>query len=199
MAEIKRNKKTLLIALLLVLVMATGALIGTLAKYVTSSTTSDEAVVAKFGLNLPNTIDLFSDSYTNVVAEDGKTKIIAPGTTGNYTFAVTGTSEVAYKVLADIKIEYSEEWNDHAPLLFSLNGTDWKSLADFQTALSTALDSELIAANATYSSTQTIHWTWPFDVSPEENVKDTAVGIAAAEVPTPTVTITIEMTAAQVD
>jgi len=199
MAEKQKNMKTILVALLTLSVAVTGAFIGTLAKYVTAGTVSDEAVVAKFELEIPNTIDLFSDSYTNVEADaDGK-KIIAPGTTGQYAFEVTGTSEVAYKVSAGVTVSYSEEWNDYEPLEFSINGTDWTNLTDFKANLSDALAAETMAPGEEYAKTQTIYWKWPFYVSDENDIKDTQMGMAAATETAPKVTMSIEVTAAQID
>ena len=200
MAETKKNKKAVLITLLLLFVIATSALIGTLGKYVTSNTVSDGAVAAEFGLNIPNTINLFSDSYTNVQADAGGKKIIAPGTSGQYKFVVTGKSEVAYKVNAEISVTYSSEWNGYAPLEFSINGTDWTNdIEQFKASLSNALESETMAPNAEYASTQTIYWKWPFHVSAENDIKDTQMGMAAAEETAPSVSVTIEMTATQID
>ena len=125
--------------------------------YITSETALDDAVVVKFGLNIPNTINLFSDSYANVTADvDGK-KNVAPGTSGQYTFVVTGTSEVAYKVSATISVIYSDKWGDYAPLKFSISGEDWIGLEDFKTNLS-AVDSAAIEPNEAYISVQTIYW-----------------------------------------
>ena len=199
MAKTRKDRKMALIALLILSVVATSAFIGTLAKYVTSGTVSDEAVVAKFGLGLPNTIDLFSDSYTNVEADTDGKKIIAPGTTGQYTFEVTGTSEVAYKVSADITVAYSEEWNGYAPLKFSVNGTDWTTLEDFKENLSSSLAREVMAPGEKYANTQTIYWKWPFYVSNENDIIDTEMGVAAATKTAPKVTVNIEVTAAQID
>jgi len=198
--ENKQTKRSAMLIVLLVLaILATGAFIGTLAKYVTSGTVSDEAVVAKFGLDVPKTINLFSESYTNVKADaDGK-KVIAPGTNGQYKFVVTGTSEVAYKVSADVELLYSEEWDGYAPLKFSLNGTNWDDFADFKGKLSTALASETMAPGEEYASTQTIYWEWPFHVSSENDIKDTEMGIAAATGIAPKVTVNIAVTAAQID
>ena len=198
MTKKQKNRRAILIALLFLSVIVTSAFIGTLAKYITSGTTSDDAVAAKFGLNIPNTIHLFSDSYTNVTADTSDKKIIAPGTTGFYNFVVTGTSEVAYKVSANITVTYSEQWNEYEPLEFSIDGTVWTSLDQFKTNLSTALQSETLSPNEAYSSTQAIHWRWPFHVSPENDIKDTEIGMAAATGTAPKVTITIEATAAQI-
>ena len=188
-----------LIALLIIFVLATGALIGTLAKYATSNTASDDAVVAKFGLDVPNTIDLFSDSYTNVESDVDDKKIIAPGTSGQYKFEITGTSEVAYKVSANITVEYSEEWGEYAPLKFSVNGTNWTNLEDFKENLSNALANETMAPGEAYANTQTIYWEWPFYLSDANDIKDTEMGVAAATETAPKVTISIEVKATQID
>ena len=196
-----KNKRRLLLILILILSVAlTGTLIGTIAKYVTTDTVSDDAVSAKFGLNIPNSIDLFSDSYTNVKADEQGKKIIAPGTSGEYVFKVTGTSEVAYKVSAEITLTYSDEWDGYAPLEFSIDGNTWTDFDQFKSDLSTELASDTIAPNAEYSSTQTIHWKWPFSVSGESDAKDTAMGVISAGNDTsPEVTIEIKITAAQVE
>ena len=193
------RNKILIIAALLLLVAITSVFIGTLSKYVASETDSDEAVVAKFGLNIPNTINLFSDSYTNVEADTDGKKIIAPGTEGSYKFTVSGTSEVAYIVSADIDIEYSEEWDSYTPLEFSVNGSTWTNIDTFKTNLTEALSSEEMAPNTTYSSDQTIHWRWPFDVSETNDTKDTAMGNLASTATAPSVIVNVEVTATQVD
>ena len=198
MTKEKKNKKRLLIVLLALLVAVTGAFIGTLSKYSTSKTGSDDAAVAKFGLNIPNTINLFSDSYTNVDADiDGK-KIIAPGTSGEYAFEVTGTSEVAYKVSAGITVAYSTEWNGYEPLEFSVDGENWTGSEAFKTNLSERLESKTMNPNEDYASTQTIYWRWPFYKSVENDAKDLAMGLAATSDPAPKVSVTIEVIATQV-
>ena len=195
----KNNKKALILALFALLTVATLAFIGTMAKYMTATTATNEAVVAKFGLNVPNTIDLFKDSYTNVQADTQGKKIIAPGTQGSYDFEVTGMSEVAYKVEAEIAVVYSSLWGAYAPLEFSLNGTDWLKPEAFKTALAAALAREEMAPNESYSGEQTIHWRWPFYTNSEDDAKDSAMGQAAATGAAPKVTISVEITAVQID
>ena len=199
MTKKRENRKIVFIVLLILAVAITGTLNGTLAKYLTSNEGSDDAVAAKFGLNVPNTINLFSDSYTNVKADvDGK-KIIAPGTTGQYKFEVTGYSEVAYQVSANIAVAYSEEWNGYAPLEFSINGTTWTNLEDFKTNLSNALASKTMAPGEEYANAQTIYWKWPFYVSDENDIRDTEMGVVAVSETAPKVTVNIEVKATQVD
>jgi len=195
----KKNKRSWFIVLLVILLIVTGAFIGSFARYLTTSTVSDNAVTAKFGLGIQNNINLFSDSYTNVQADTEGKKIIAPGTEGMYQFEVTGTSEVAYKISANVNVIYSDEWNGYAPLKFSINGLDWTDLDEFKENLSTALESNVMPPNGNYTNAQTIYWKWPFSVSSENDIKDTAMGSAASEGSAPKVTVSIEATAAQID
>lgn len=198
MHEKQKNKKITLIILLLLLVLVSSAFIGTLTKYMTSVETKDSAEVAKFGLNIPNSIALFSDSYSNVKADSAGRKIIAPGTSGQYQFEVEGTSEVAYIVSADIQLNYSSNWNDYEPLQFSIDGETWTDFSVFQENLTTALESEEMAPNQAYSSTQTIYWRWPFSSSSENDTNDTTMGIAAVAKET-TVTVDILVIATQLE
>jgi len=202
MQEKKRILKPGLALVLVLLVAITGSMIGTLARYVTSETVSDEAVVARFGLGLPTTIDLFSDSYTHVEADAADKKVVAPGTTGQYAFEVTGTSEVTYSVSAGIEVEYSEHWDGYAPLEFSLKGGSegWLDVEAFQTALSEALAAEVLAPNTPYSGAQTLYWRWPYFTTEDNDLKDTALGqLAAAGGEVPSVTVSITVTATQID
>jgi hypothetical protein len=195
----KKSKRGLLALLLVFLVVISSVFIGSLARFLTTTEVSDEAVVAKFGLNIPNTIDLFHDSYTNnIKAETAGKNIIAPGTFGQYKFSVQGTAEVAYSVSADISITYSDEWGDYKPLEFSLNGTDWTDFDQFKTALGMALLSNKQEPNTTYTNAQTIYWRWPFSVSSALDIKDTEMGSMAANTAAPKVTVNIKVTAAQI-
>ena len=197
--ERKKKKALLLLALLLALVVLTGTVIGTLAKYITSSVASDSARAAKFGLNTPAIIDLFSDSYNNVKADSSGTKIVAPGTSGQYNFRVEGNSEVAYRVGAEVLVTYSDDWNGYEPLKFSVDNENWTNLEDFRQNLSAALESEVLQPNTPYAGAQTIYWQWPYSVSSEKDLLDTAIGTAAASGTVHGVTVTITVTATQVD
>ena len=199
MKQKEQNRKGLLLILTALLLVIAITFIGTFASYITSRSVSDNASVAKFGLNIPSTINLFSDSYVNVQADTNGKKIIAPGTSGQYQFEVNGTAEVAYKVEADISIAYSEEWEGYKPLEFSIDGTEWTNFAQFRENLSDALKSNILPANSSYDNAQTIYWRWPFSVSSENDVKDTAMGALSADRTPADVTVNINVTAAQVD
>ena len=98
----RKNKMMRTAAVLGVATMLTASVIsGTFAKYTTSSTGSDSARVAKWGLNDSSSItldNLFSDKYTNdskletVKSSENSKDVIAPGTKGSATikFEYTG-------------------------------------------------------------------------------------------------------------
>lgn len=116
----KKTGKTMRVAgLLLALVLVTSCFVGgTFAKYVTSDGGTDEARVAKFGVKVTATGDVFAEEYDakdpKVEGYDGKViaksvissdktkheKVVAPGTAKNdaLTVSVTGTPEVAVEV-----------------------------------------------------------------------------------------------------
>lgn len=114
----KRNKLMAAACLLLALTMiTTSTFSGVLAKYIVSDGTTDSARVAKFGVLVSATGDLFGDTYgagdikqtwtTNtqetVSAGAQSTLVIAPGTKNEkgMTFSVKGTPEVSTTLHVD--------------------------------------------------------------------------------------------------
>ena len=203
----KKKRKynlVLVLVLLLFLVTISSVFLGTLSKYMTTESVSDDASVAKFGLNVPKTIDLFAESYTNGEAinvssdEEGK-KIIAPGTSGYYEFEVSGTAEVAYQVSATIEVLYSVEWEGYEPIQFSLDGSDYTTLEAFETNLAEELSSDVKGPNQPYKSKQTIFWKWPFSVTDDTDILDTKMGQKAATDTAPTVNVELTVTAVQAE
>lgn len=116
----KKNKFMKLASGLLVLCLMTTCVIGaTLAKYVTSNTTTDQARVAKWGVTVSTSGTLFGKNYgandaleaadqnsivatsTNVASADAN-KVVAPGTKNDtgLKFTVKGQPEVAFAVTA---------------------------------------------------------------------------------------------------
>lgn len=146
----KKNKFMKLASGLLVLCLMTTCVIGaTLAKYVTANTTTDQARVAKWGVQVSAaTPATFNTSYTQtesgegvpamtVVSSDSK-KVVAPGTSGDAAaFSITGTPEVAVRitfamtVTSDVMLgqgDYTDingstvnVANDYYPVKFTLN------------------------------------------------------------------------------
>jgi hypothetical protein len=74
----KKNKMMRLASALLVLTLLTTSLIsGTLAKYTTSGNASDTARVAKFGVVINTSGSLFSDAYVKKEESSGNTPAAA--------------------------------------------------------------------------------------------------------------------------
>ena len=117
----RKNKLMRLASLLLVLVLLTSSVIsGTLAKYVMNASGSDSARVARFGVEISAVNDLFGNSYKDVETGntpqkweltkatvssqtngDGKHDlVVAPGTNNGVgeTISVKGTAEVSTKL-----------------------------------------------------------------------------------------------------
>lgn len=127
----KKNIMMRLSALLLVAVLLTTCVIsGTFAKYTTTKSSDDKATVAAWGITLTvegdnvlyddNTID--TELATSVKANN----LAAPGTYQKLaTVNLTGTPEVAYKIVVDVDLEL-ENWTAaggfYCPLVFSVDG-----------------------------------------------------------------------------
>lgn len=113
----KKNVMMRLASFLLVAVLiSTSAISGTYAKYVTKAESTDTARVAKWGVEVTSTSDMFNTTYatddTTVTGinnsvetaptGDGK-ELVAPGTTKeDVAFTITGTPEVAVNVSVKI-------------------------------------------------------------------------------------------------
>jgi hypothetical protein len=116
--RMKKNKPMRLASALLVVTLLTTSMISsTFAKYVSSDSGSDTARVAKWGITVSASGDLFGTTYkqasdntigtgasgeTLTVKSSGTDKVVAPGTqnTTGVTFKVNGTPEVSYIIEA---------------------------------------------------------------------------------------------------
>ena len=181
----KKNKTLTLTLVLLLLVMVTlGTLGGTFAKYTSSAEGTDSARVAKWSFNVNETditksqtytINLFSDTYTNV---KGAEKVVAPGTTGKFDLVLTNNAEVTAK----FGIEFTVTNEKNIPIEFSIDGNTWDE------NLAAIADEELAFNGGT--QTVTVQWRW----ATETNEKDTALGVEGnAEI-----TVVAKVTAEQV-
>lgn len=113
----KKNKMMRLASAMMVLtLMSTSVISGTFAKYVTTASGTDTARVAKWGVEVTSTSDLFANTYAtdngdvkttienSVVAGEAGGELVAPGTTKkDVAFTIKGTPEVAVKV--EVKID----------------------------------------------------------------------------------------------
>jgi len=210
----KTNKVMRAAALMLSLTLVSSCFVGgTFAKYVSEATGRDTARVAKWAFEVNDaditdentfTFDLFetvndtgNTSEDDVVAANGSDQIIAPGTEGSFDIKLENLSEVNAKYAVDYTVTNAA----NIPILFSVDGTNWKTTLDDVLA---ADDVKLDANGGT--ETITVQWQWPYEqanvpakVTPDtyasRDTADTALGIAGSG----TVTVTAKVTATQID
>ena len=184
-------------ALLVAVLMTTCAISGTFAKYTSTATGSDSARVALWDVQLNGTtinsntftFDLFKTiiDTKNDAAEgdispvDGT--VIAPGTKGSFDIVLKNASEVT----AEYVIDYTVTNANNIPVVFSLDGSTWKSDIN-ELDVTTPVG---IAIGAT-APTITVYWMWAFE---GDNAADTALGIDG----TATITVEAKVTVTQVD
>ena len=131
-----------------------------------------------------------------VQADTEGTNVVAPGTEGTLAgFNVTGTPEV------DVEVTYGatltlEGWEvdgaEYCPIIFTINGEQYfvgkTGISDVAT-LKSEVEAAIVAKKATYHTNEDLDavdddlivtWSWPFYISDANDVKDTALGDAAA-------------------
>lgn len=169
----KKNTMMRLASALLVAVLLTTCVIaGTAARYVTTNNGSDDARVAKWGVTITTTGDMFADSYkdtstTYVDDEDVDTitvqsylatdDVVAPGTNGTLAaFDIAGTPEVDTKVTytADLVLaNWEVDAAVYCPIVITVNGTPYQvdgSTITTTADLETAVEGAIVAATANY-------------------------------------------------
>lgn len=230
------KKKSIVLGSLLAAVVLTGySVSGTYAKYVSAVDLSDEARVAKWEIGLSDATDkklnLFKDSYeyesngvvvkslTTKTLEDGTevpTRVIAPGTKGQYTFALSGIIETNYKIqvtaTGDNTVVLKDDGGNvtYSPVRFYLSEDDkldittmaYDDLMDFDTLkaelnkLYSGANGKVYAPGEVDKTSHTIYWTWNFEGN--DDVKDTILGNEIVEDETShTLDLSINITATQ--
>lgn len=205
-----KKKMSILAVLVLTVILSTGSVAGTYAKYTSAIDYADEARVAKWGITMsdsttddPFFVGLFQNEYTSVdgvnsdVKGENGEKVIAPGTTGEYTFRVGGTApETNYTVeirISDITDAFANL--EYKPVVYWLDDDDQlgitydtiEGLADAIAKLYTDASGDPIvyAAGTAPTRAHTIHWAWAFDDElgdiTGQDAKDTAYGNDAAD------------------
>lgn len=199
-----RENKTLKVALVLLIavVLTTCTISGTFAKYVSGSTGSDTARVAKWDIKLngeawSDTVefDLFTYTDTNVTTTGANDeKIIAPGTEGTFEFSVKNDSEVAAKY----SIELDVTNNNNIPVEFKVGEGAWAA----PTAGKVTLKDDTTLAIGSAADTVTVYWRWAFTGSESTSYTGTqtdATDTALGEAGTATITVNATINAEQVD
>ncbi len=207
------KKKFMAIFALLLAVVVTGySVSGTYAKYTTTMESSDKARVAVWKVGTAFTIDLFDNTYDNgAVKSKGEEtdKVVAPGTTGSYAFAITGGDElkpeVAYKL--DVTVDQEKTKDDTERLRFWLDADSYDgasdkyaSISELKSNLGNDLSVEKVEVGKNLNdalSNHTLHWEWQFSEA-EKDTTDTGLG-NAADGSTTAVEIGIKITATQLD
>lgn len=198
------KKLSILSVLVLAVAVSAYSVAGTYAKYTTSETGSDSARVAKWGVGLTNTAEIFASSYTNGTAIDVKSgdnaKVVAPGTAGSYTFELTGTPEVNYTLKVTGSVVFTNDIEDSlkANLKFYIDDdTTAIGADDLITSINALYADNVYAAGVTAAQTHTIKWEWEFN---GDDAKDTALGNAAAlGTAIPEVRLEVTITATQTE
>ncbi len=223
MKKINTNR---LIALLAALCLVTSCFVGsTLAKYITTGTGTDTARVAKWGVTITANGETFADEYDtddeavkatitkSVVSTE---KVVAPGTAGELSeCAITGTPEVAVNVAyaADLKLTgWKVDDTEYCPIIFKVNETEIKQKTTLA-QLETDVENAIAAYSKDYGpgqdlsvegtvATPDVSWEWPFYVSDENDLKDTALGDQAAGIDGGTaskISLEVKTTVTQID
>ena len=194
----KRNIMMRIASILLVAVlMTTGAVSGTFAKYTSQATASDSVTVAKWAFKV-GTTDIattknFSFNLFTTINDTGNTADetdvvnakIAPGTAGSFQFSLQNISEVTAKYT--ITLAQTQTSSAVVPIEYSTDKTNWYSASNFSTTPTN------LAINAT--ATPTIYWRWAID---SENTTDTTIGLGTGSAGFK-MTVTATVTAEQVD
>ena len=191
----KRDNKLVkfTIFVLLITIVAILLVSGTFAKYTSTKTGLDKAVVARWDVsagNVDTEVDIFGESKIydtygigvdndvsvltatdDIDVKNAENGIIAPGTWGHFSYVLTNKSDVN----ATYSIDYTVE-NEGVPLKWSIDGKTWNDdLTDIQ-ATGIAMENG--------EETIDIYWMWEF------NGDHTALGIADT-LATPTIQIAV--------
>ena len=190
----KKNRLFILgIFTVMVALVSLSLVSGTWAKYTSTVSGEDSARVAKWAFTTVDLgaqeveFDLFNSTgdYNNVAANDGS--LIAPGTSGSFSFSVKNESEVN----AVYTVAYTSN-EAGVPLVFSTDGSSWVGTLE-----------ELNVTGAAFNMDQTVnitvHWKWAFEggeAAGWQDSNDTSLGTAGT-LAEPTVNISLTFT--QVD
>ena len=205
----KRNTILRVSAILLVLtLLSTCVISGTFAKYTTAANANDDARIAKWGVVVEATAEAFTENDDDtVISFVSGENVLAPGTDGNLCgLTITGQPEVAVKIDATAELELTDWAVDSAyycPLVITVGTTEFKGndYADaeaFEKAVEDAIVAEIAVAsvdpNTDLADAVAVTWAWAYEGN--DDVKDTALGNAAAPA---TISIAVSVTVTQID
>lgn len=195
-----KNKRSLFIVVAMVLLLAVVIGMGgtTFAKYITTdSRAAQSARVAKWGFDveISDTDKLFGPQYLEsgvidaagkaIVAANGTSNVVAPGSKGSLSFSINGNAEVASKITIDLASTKDVHLNGtYYPLKWTLkhastaggakdviDGMANKKLSEIQTYLNRVVE---VPANETvdFVGYYELSYVWDFDVDPDTTTVD---------------------------
>lgn len=193
-SESKKGKKIALVAVfvMLIFVFAFGGY--SFAKYTTKGTGTDSASVAAWGIKVTaNNTGNFKTQYASAdgtlqVSASDNTKVVAPGTSGSMTLAISGSAEVAvgvkmeFSAKKDISAKYGTE--EYHPLKFKLSvkGEDaalaegsLKEIEKYVTGLGSGYNIGTYGVSYNFDSKYTLSWEWAFFTDANTDILDTAI------------------------
>ena len=208
----KKNTKKIAV-LLLVAFVAVGSyfVAGTYAKYTSEISGTGTGTVAKWAWTIGSdtitsaqdvtngfSFDLFKtmkEADTTTAEANVDTDLIAPGTGGSFSLAITNDSEVD----AEYTVTFTETNTEGIPIEYSTDGQTWVTgVSGFNVSSATPINRDATA-------NITIKWRWAFTgaqstnyTSSQTDATDTALGFAA-NTSAPTVTVSGTVTVTQVD
>ena len=125
------------------------------------------------------TVDIFKSSYTNangdIIAQSHNgDKIIAPGTSNDFTFKISNTGEIPLDFVVDIGTIVTE--GHEVPLNIRLQRYDGKWIIGDEDTWVKASEQESVQDTGTISEGRyfyyTLEWQWPFDVDEIHDLQD---------------------------
>lgn len=224
----KKNRMMRLASVLLVCVLLTTSVIsGTFAKYVTSTSSNDQARVAVWGINADSVVmDLFDNTYDSSVNANDGDNVIAPGTAKQSQFSIvtanaTLAPEVDYNITIDLtgttiassiknnpnikwKLDSGEwgTWDQLMTSILRLSGDTTVTYSADKQSVTKKYEANAVATEFANGKTHTIYWKWMFDQTVDgaaaNDANDTAMGNSAVEQDI-WVKLVIKVTAEQVD
>ena len=213
----KKNIAMRVAAFLFILTMiSTCAFATTFAKYTTSDSATDTARVAKWGVTFTTTgYDVFNTNYNDTVISSETTEnVVAPGTTGSLVnFTISGTPEVSLNVAftADLQLGgWTVDSAYYCPLEITVGDNTYKAMNyDSAAAFEAAVEGAIAAYNKDYAAktnlstigyAPVVSWSWLISGGVKQtDVKDTALGDAAADGNAATISLTVTCTVTQLD
>ena len=207
----KKNFAMRVAACLLVVTMLSLCMVSyTYAKFVTTGSGHDEARVAKWGVVIDLAdFDMFDTEYDGTVKSGTTDKLVAPGTSGELLYTgLSGKPEVKVEVnfTSNLTLTGWDASGYYCPLEIKVGttvfkGNDYSSIAEFEAIVEAAINdySAEYAVNTDLSSVAAPVVSWEWTYSGNDDVKDTALGDAAAQGNPSTVKLELVITVTQLN